>query len=135
MRNLYHRLARNEKGISSVEFAIVMPLLMLLFFVVLALSIHGFSILKVAAGVPLEARASGTGSSSPSLLSAFETTAAAGGPAIGTAPGCQRALYAHLDAAPVFQFPMLPEAPLRMHAGSMTRIWQFYAGPPEDGCS
>ena len=135
MKNLHLVTRTNEKGISSVEFAVVMPLLMLLFFVVFALSIHGFSVLTVATGVPLEARASGAGGGSLALLSAFKTTAAAGGPAIGGAPNCQRALYAQLDAAPLFQFPMLPEAPMRLHAGSVARNWQFYAGPPDDGCN
>lgn len=132
MQKLYRTKTQSEKGISSVEFAVVMPLLMLVLFVVMVLSIHGFSVLAVATGVPLEARASGSGIE---LLSVFETTAAAGAPVIGGAPICQRAVLAQLDSAPIFQFPMLPEAPMRMHAGSVARNWQFYAGPPQDGCN
>jgi hypothetical protein len=127
-----------ERGVSSVEFAVVLPLFMMLFFVVLGLTVMMFSTLFAATGVPVEVRAAATHVGSPQILSALDTTApGAGDLTIGTAPGCERAVYGQLSSDLPFLVPMLDamRVGLRLHGGSVMRNWQFWAGPPDDGCN
>ncbi len=129
------RRESGERGVSSVEFAVVLPLFMLLFFAVLALAIMAFSALFAATGVPAELRAASTDSGPLNLLARLDTTApAAGALNIGVAPGCERALYAKLETDVPFKVPMLPEVDLHLRAGSVMRHWRFWPGPPSDGC-
>lgn len=124
-----------ERGVSSVEFAVVLPLFMMLFFFVLGLTIMAFSLLFAATGVPIELRAAAIDQSSPNLLAALETTTpAAGSISIGAAPGCERAMYAHLEADFPFEVPMLEAVRLYLKGGSVMRHWQFWPGPAADGC-
>lgn len=131
----YHLQANEEKGLAGVEFAAVLPVFMLSFFVVLGLAVWGYSVLFAATGVPVEARAFGTGSGTIGILNALDTTSvAAGSLSVGGAPTCSRGAYARLDAAPLFNLPMLGDFAMRMRAGSVTRNWQFWPGEPTDGC-
>lgn len=127
-----------ERGVSSVEFAAVLPLFMMLFFVVLGLTVMMFSTLFAATGVPVEVRAAAAHLGSPQILSALDTTApGAGDLTVGTAPGCERAVYGQLSSDLPFRVPMLDamRVGLRLHGGSVMREWKFWAGPPDDGCN
>jgi hypothetical protein len=127
--------ANSEKGLAGVEFAVVLPVFMLAFFVVLGLAVWGYSVLFAATGVPVEARAFGMGNGPTGILNALDTTGAASGSLeLGGAPACERGVYARLDAAPLFNIPMLGDVAMRMRAGSATRNWQFWPGEPTDGC-
>ena len=134
-RPMVRHADRSEHGASAVEFAIVLPLFMALFFMVLGLSVMAFSILFAGTGVPVEARAAATGTGSLDLLAAMRTTSpAAGTISVDAAPGCERAIYARLSTELPFSIPMLPEVGLRLRGGSVTRNWRFWPGPPTDGC-
>jgi hypothetical protein len=75
------------------------------------------------------------GSGPTGVLNALKTTnAASGSLELGGAPACERGVYARLDAAPLFNIPMLGDVAMRMRAGSATRNWQFWPGEPADGC-
>lgn len=124
-----------EQGVAGVEFAVVLPLFLMLVFFVLGVSVMGFSALFAATGVPVEARALGAHQGAPNVLGGLETTAAAAGQVSrGAAPGCSRAVYARLSAEAPFQALLLPEVVYRLRGGSVTRDWQFWAGPAADGC-
>jgi Flp pilus assembly protein TadG len=136
-------LFHNAPGLASTEFALVLPLFMLLLMVVLALTIQYFSALLAAAGVPMGARLAGVAHSSSAgygltqrLMNVIAPAGAAAGAARiqGGAPGCQRAVTARLDATSGFSVPMLGDVLVRLRAGSQTRDWQFWAGQPDDGC-
>lgn len=134
-RLLVHRVDPIERGVSSVEFAIVLPLFMTLFFTVLGLSVMAFSILFAGTGVPVEARSAATGAGPIEILAALQTTApATGAISVGAAPGCERAIYARLSTELPLNIPMLPEVGLRLRGGSVMRNWRFWPGPPTDGC-
>ncbi len=136
MRKIKNVINHSERGVSSVEFAIVLPLFMLTFFAVLGLAVWAYSALFAAAGVPVEARASGIHTASPQVLGALRTTSAAASSLQVSqgAPGCARAVYARLNASPAISIPMLGEVAIRLRAGSQTRNWQFWPGKPTDGC-
>ena len=136
MCQMRNPLPRDERGVASVEFVIVMPLFMLMFFVIFALAVWAYSSLFAATGVPVEARASGVHTGSPQILSALNSTSPAAGEVQISqgAPGCARAVYANLNASPVIDIPMLDEVAIRLRAGSQTRNWQFWPGQPADGC-
>jgi hypothetical protein len=136
MRHMKTTRQHWERGASSVEFAIVLPLFMLMFFAVMGLAIWAYSALFAATGVPVEARASGIHTNSPQMLNALRTTSGAAGSLQVSqgAPGCARAVYARLNASPAISIPMLGEVAIRLRAGSQTRNWQFWPGKPADGC-
>ena len=127
--------ATNEKGLAGVEFATVLPVFMLSIFAILGLTVWGYSVLFAATGVPVEARTFGMGRGPIGILNALDTTGAASGSLeVGGAPACARGVYARLNAAPLFNLPMLGDTALHLRAGSATRQWQFWPGEPTDGC-
>jgi hypothetical protein len=123
-----------QKGVSSAEFALILPLFLTMVFFVFGIALAGINVLWTATVVPVEARGAGIGTGTHNLTSAFLLSAEAGGPGIGASPTCQRAVLARLDAAPSLQVPMLPGVGIRLRAGSEARRWQFWPGPPTDDC-
>jgi hypothetical protein len=123
-----------EKGVSSAEFAIVLPVFLGMVFFVFGIAVAGFNVLWTAAVIPVEAREAGIGGGSLGLMDALSLSAEAGSPGVGTSPACQRALLARLDASPSFTVPLFPTVNIRLRGGSVTRNWRFWAGPPADGC-
>jgi hypothetical protein len=123
-----------EPGVSSAEFAMVMPLFLAMVFFVFGIAVAGFNLLWTAAVIPVEAREAGIGHGSLGLMAALSLSSEAGSPSIGTSPSCQRALLARLEASPSFSVPLFPAVNIHLHGGSVTRYWQFWAGPPTDGC-
>ena len=123
-----------EKGVSSIEFAMVLPTFLGMVFFVFGIALGGFNVLWTAAVVPVEAREAGGGRGSLGLMDTLSLSAEAGSPSVGTSPTCERALLARLDAAPSLAVPLLPEVNIHLRGGAVTRNWQFWAGPPDDGC-
>ena len=123
-----------HKGVSSAEFALVLPLFLTMVFFIFGIAVAGINVLWTATVVPVDARDAGVGVGARDLTSALSLSAEAGGPGIGASPTCQRAVLARLDAAPSLQVPMLPEVNIHLRAGSEARRWQFWAGPPSDDC-
>ncbi len=134
---------RDAPGVASAEFALVLPLFMLLIMAVLGLALYYFSLALTAAGVPLGARQAGVQNSAGAgaavvqrvLGAAGPSGAVAGGAAVGLgASGCQRAVTVRLNGATGLKVPLLDALSVRLRAGSQTRYWRFWAGEPEDGC-
>ena len=134
---------RDAPGVASAEFALILPLFMLLIMAVLGLALYYFSLALTAAGVPLGARQAGVLNSAGAgaavvhrvLGPAGPSNAVAGGAAVGLgAPGCQRAVSARLNGATAIKEPLLDGLLVRLRAGSQTRYWRFWAGEPDDGC-
>jgi hypothetical protein len=124
-----------EKGVSSMEFAMVLPVFLGMVFFVFGIALGGFNALWTAAVVPVEAREAGVGRGSLGLMDTLSLSAEAGSPSVGTSPTCERALLARLEASPPLSVPLLPEVNIHLRGGSVTRNWQFWAGPPDDGCN
>jgi len=124
-----------ERGVAGVEFALVLPLFLMLVFFVLAVAVMGFSALFTATGVPIEARAFAVREGSPNMLAQLDTTASAAGQiSRSQAAFCERAVQARLFTRSPFSVPMLPEVEYRLRGGSITREWRFWPGPANDGC-
>ena len=123
-----------HKGVSSAEFALVLPLFLTMVFFIFGIALAGINVLWTATVVPVEARNAGVGTGTRDLTSVFSLSAETGGPGIGASPTCQRAVLARLDAAPSMHVPMLPGVNIRLRAGSEARRWQFWADPPTDDC-
>ncbi len=123
-----------HKGVSSAEFALLLPLFLTMVFFVFGIALAGINVLWTATVVPVEARGAGIGSGTHNLTSAFLLSAEAGGPGIGASPTCQRALLARLNATPTLRVPMLPGVNIHLRAGSEARRWKFWPGPPSDDC-
>jgi len=123
-----------EKGVSSAEFAIVLPVFLGMVFFVFGIALGSFNVLWTATVIPVEAREAGVGRGFLGLMGTLSLSAQAGSPSIGTSPTCQRALLAQLEAAPSLSVPLLPAVNIHLRGGSVTRNWQFWAGPPTDGC-
>jgi uncharacterized membrane protein len=138
-----HRNIFSEKGVSSSEFALVLPSFFLVIMIVFALALWLFSLLLAGTGVPAGARIAGTdqgvgagyarvqtimGIAEPAARVASSTVLALG------APGCARAVYAHLNAASGLKLPLLDTVMVRLRAGAQGRDWRFWAGRPSDGC-
>ena len=133
MRHMFDRRCW-EKGVSSAEFAIVLPVFVGMVFFVFGIALGGSNVLWTAGVIPVEARAAGVGRGSPGLMDVMPLSAEAGSPSIGASPVCQRALLARLEASPSLSVPLFPTVNIRLHGGSVTRNWRFWAGPPADGC-
>ncbi len=133
MRHMFDR-RHCEKGVSSAEFAIVLPVFLGMVFFVFGISLGGFNVLWTATVVPVEAREAGVGRGSLGLMGTLSLSGQAGSPSIGTSPTCQRALLAQLEAAPSLSVPLLPAVNIHLRGGSVTRNWRFWGGPPTDGC-
>ncbi|MCC7362051.1 MAG: hypothetical protein IT317_21380 [Anaerolineales bacterium] len=132
-----------EKGVSSAEFALVMPAFFLAVMVVLALALWLFSLLLAATGVPAGARVAGTEAGLGSGYARVQTIMGVVQPAASAAgatrfsqgvPGCERAITARLNGAGGFRVPMLGDLSARLQAGAQGRDWRFWAGKPSDGC-
>jgi hypothetical protein len=124
-----------ERGVAGVEFALVLPLFLMLVFFVLTVAVMGFSALFTATGVPIEARAFAVREGSPNMLAQLDTTASAAGQiSRSQAAFCERAVQARLFTRSPFSVPMLPEVEYRLRGGSITREWRFWPGPANDGC-
>ena len=126
--------SRWQKGVSSAEFALGLPLFLTVVFFVFGVALAGINVLWTATVVPVEARGAGIGTGTHDLTSAFSLSAEAGSPGIGASPTCQRAVLARLDAAPTLRVPMLPGVNIHLRAGSEARRWKFWPSPPSDDC-
>ena len=124
----------HQAGVSSAEFALVLPLFLTMVFFVFGIALAGINVLWAATIVPADARNAGLGTGTHGLTSVFSLSAEAGAPGIGVSPTCQRALLAQLNAAPQLKVPMLPGVAIRLRGGSEARRWQFWSGPPSDDC-
>ena len=138
-----HKVRISEKGLSSAEFAIVLPTFFLAIMVLFALALWLFSLLLAGTAVPAGARVAGTEASVGSGFARVQTimrivrpaASAAGAAQLSLgAPGCERAVYARLNAIGGFRLPLLGDLSVRMRAGSQGCDWRFWPGRPSDGC-
>ncbi|MCC6190638.1 MAG: hypothetical protein IT318_16535 [Anaerolineales bacterium] len=138
-----HNLRTFEKGLSSAEFAIVLPTFFLAIMVLFALALWLFSLLLAGTAVPTGARIAGTEAGVGSGYARVQSIMGIVRPAAGAAgavqlsrgaPGCERAVYARLNTAGGFRLPLLGDLSARMWAGAQGRDWRFWAGKPADGC-
>ncbi len=132
-------LTKDERGVSAAEFALVLPSFFLAVTVVFALVLWLFSLLLAATGVPTGARDVGRGAGparAQAILGLVRPVASAAGSAQFSqgAPGCERAVFARLNAAGGFRLPLLGDLSARLRAGAQGRQWRFWAGQPSDGC-
>lgn len=138
-----HKCRSSEKGLSSAEFAIVLPTFFLAIMVVFALALWLFSLLLAGTAVPAGARVAGTEAGVGSGFANVRTIMGIVRPAAGAAdavqlslgtPECERAVFARLNAAGGFRLPLLGDLSVRLRAGSQGRDWRFWPGKPADGC-
>jgi hypothetical protein len=134
---------RVEQGVSAAEFALVLPTFFLLIMVLFALALWLFSLLLAGTGVPAGARDAGTEAGLGGGYARVQTLMGLVQPAAGAArsvqlsqgaPGCERAVFARLNAAGGFRLPLLGDLSARLRAGAQGRDWRFWAGKPSDGC-
>ncbi len=124
----------HQAGVSSAEFALVLPLFLTMVFFIFGIALAGINVLWTATGVPADARSAGLGAGTHDLTSVYSLGAEAGAPGLGVSPTCRRAILARLDATPLLRVPILPGVNIRLRAGSEVRRWQLWLGPPSDTC-
>lgn len=134
---------RVEQGVSAAEFALVLPAFFMAIMVLFALALWLFSLLLAGTGVPAGARSAGTEAGVGGGYARVQTIMGIVQPAAGVAsaaqlslgaPGCERAVFARLNAAGGFRLPLLGDLSVRLRAGAQGRDWRFWAGKPSDGC-
>jgi hypothetical protein len=132
-----------ERGASGPEAAAVLPVFFLIFAAIMGLSIAGFTRLMVAARTPLAARetgAMGVGAGyavlerTAGITQLGRQSLGEAGTSLGSEAGCHRSAAANVSVVGALQMPFLPRLSVPLRGGSMTRWWQFWAGPTNDVC-
>lgn len=143
LRRIIRRGVLGERGASGPEAAAVMPVFFMIFAAIMGLSIAGFTRLMVAARTPLAARdtgAMGVGVGYAVLERTASITQLArqsldhAGTSLGSEGGCHRSAESDVYTLGGLQMPFLPRLAVPLQGGSMTRWWQFWAGPTQDVC-
>ncbi len=125
---------RKSRGEASLEAALAMPLMMTLLAFVLVYAVAGWEMLISATGVPLVARAAGAEHGNPTAATSFLPSPAQDLGVRRGAPGCARAVEAQLNVSDGMRVPLIDSLQAPLRGGSYTRLWQFWPGPPTDGC-
>jgi hypothetical protein len=143
LRRIIRRGVLGERGASGPEAAAVLPVFFMIFAAIMGLSIAGFTRLMVAARTPLAARDTGAMGVSAGYA-ILERTAGItqlgrqslgeAGTSLGSEAGCHRSAEANVSVVGALQMPFLPRLSVPLRGGSMTRWWQFWAGPTNDVC-
>ena len=108
------------RGQATLEFVLTLPLF--------------FGLLFTGAMVPVEVRDQAVGVGAGGRLDEFADTTGAGAPGVSEADGCQRAVYGAVSSSYNLGLPYIGDWLFSVQAGSVSRNWRFWAGPPEDGC-
>ena len=133
LKRLFLRFARDERGDGGLESAVVTPIFLMLAMMVLAIAFAAWQMIMAAAATPLVARQASVEQGNVAAAQAALPGVAA---AVRRAPaGCLRAVESTLGTAQAVWIPLVPEFRVRLRGGSLTRLWQFWAGPPVDGCN
>lgn len=122
------------RGQATLEFVLTLPLFFGLLFTAIALAIAGMLALFTGAMVPVEVRDQAVGVGAGGRLDEFADTTGAGSPGVSEAEGCQRAVYGAVSSNYNLGLPYIGDWLFSVQAGSVSRNWRFWAGPPEDGC-
>ena len=125
---------RRPRGEASLEAALAMPLMMTLLAFVIVLALAGWEMLITATGVPLAARSASAEHGNLAAAIAFLPGPARDLSVQRGAPGCLRAVQAQLNGADRMPVPLINSLLAPLRGGSYTRLWKFWAGPPEDDC-
>lgn len=136
------RLGMGQAGSTSAEFALVLPVFLMAVMAVLGLAVYYFSLHLTATAVPLAARSAGVHHSPATgrdvagrIMRVSELAGSASGALhLGRWPECERAMIARLRSGPRLAVPLLPAIRVPLSAASVARDWEFWAGPPRDGC-
>ncbi len=128
------RTPRHQRGQATLEFVLTLPFFLTLLFTAIALAIGGMLALFTGAMVPVEVRDQAVGVGAGGRLEEFSATTGAGAPGVSEAEGCQRAVYGAVSSTYGLGLPYVDAWLFSVQAGSVSRNWRFWAGPPEDGC-
>jgi hypothetical protein len=126
-----------QRGSAGLESAVTLPLLFLLLALLIWGSYAAVSRLAVAVGVAEQARAVGGASAPTTSVTNFTplaASAASGGYVTAGVTGCQRARQASITTSRVVDVPVYGQWTVLFRGASISRIWQFQAGPAPDGC-
>ncbi len=123
-----------QRGDSLVEFAYTLPLMLIMLMFVFYLVRGAVAVLWVDAILAADARTIGTGQGVSGRMGALPLTGAAAR-AVSAEPACDRARRVTASGtATQFTGDLLGWLTVRLRAGSVTRVWGFYAAPPTGGC-
>ncbi len=125
---------RRGRGEAGLEAAIAMPLMMTMLAFVIVYAIGGWEILLSAAGVPLVALAAGAEHGNQAAAMGILPVPAQGLGVQHGASGCLRAVQAQLSVSDSQRVPLIDALLVPLRGGSYTRLWRFWAGPPQDNC-
>ena len=137
------RSLTGERGASGPEAAAVLPVFFMIFAAIMGLSVAGFTRLMVAARTPLAARATGIEgvgagynvlARTASVTELGRQSLGHAGTTLGSENGCHRSAAANVSVVGALQMPFLPRLAVPLRGGSLTRWWQFWAGPTDDVC-
>ena len=135
MRRLFQaQCGQATRGQATLEFVLTLPLFFGLLFTAIALAIAGMLALFTGAMVPVEVRDQAVGVGAGGRLDEFSGTTGAGSPGVLEAEGCPRAVYGAVSSSYNLGLPYIGDWLFSVQAGSVSRNWRFWAGPPEDGC-
>ncbi len=123
-----------SRGEASLEAAMAMPLMMTVLAFVIVFAMAGWEMLISATGVPLVARSAGAEHGNAAAATAFLPSPARDLSVQRGAPGCLRAVEAQLNDSDAMRVPLINSLLAPLRGGSYTRLWKFWAGPPEDHC-
>ena len=123
-----------QRGDAIVEFAYTLPLILILLTFVFYLVRGAVAVLWVDTLLPADARTLGTRQGVSGQMGALPLTGAAAR-SVSAEPACDRAQRVTAGGtATQFTGDALGWLSVRLRAGSITRVWGFYAEPPTGGC-
>jgi len=132
------RPSRTESGQAALEFAVVLPLFLMLIFAAISFSIYWYQQAAAAIASSSAARRGGIENSTgvaqsefAEMLSILSASELAGSSSIAVDPQRRSVIVRTNTRFSGSYVPFLGDLDLAIRSASMSRLWRFYPGPPD----
>ena len=128
------RARRGQAGQAAVEFALVLPLLLMFVLGTMALAMFFFQQVAVAAVSSVTARSVALGNQTSLQNPGGEQNELLGLRGVQTSVQIspdQRSVYVEAQYARQVSIPLVGSLTFNTQSGSFTRLWRFWPGPPK----